>query len=226
MTEKEVKQMVELLAKSKFNLLITGPTCSGKTELLRKILPQLDSKESLLIQQVVNGDEEIKSDIIKTIKHEDFNKINNNFNVIVYDDFYLKKDINRLCEIRENRNTIIVTTYQPRGKEKDLIFKELKSLLKKESPTLTKKEIDMKINNLFDFHIALRRWKNKSFIVDTITELNESNEYNEIIKFDDENEEYKTLNLPSILTCAKVVRELNDNDFDIWENILKQFNKK
>lgn len=222
MIEKEVKQMVELLVKSKFNLLITGPTCSGKTELLRKnILPQLDSKESLLVQQFANEEKEIKNDV-NTITHEDFNKINNNFNVVVYDDFYLKEDINKLCEIRENRNTIIVTTHQPVKKDKNIIFNELKNLLKKKSPTLTKKEIDMKINNLFDFHITLRRWKNKSFIVDTITELNESNEYNEIIKFDDEDKKYKTLNLPSILTCAKVVRELNDNDFDIWENILNQ----
>ena len=218
MIKDDVILLIELLTKCHFNLLITGGVGAGKTQMLMDtILPQINNK-ALLIQRY--PEIENNNDNITVIHAKDF-KNTDDFNTIIYDELAIKSgDINKICQAKKEGKTVIITTNHASSLNSYSVFVKLKELLSEELPNTSKKVIKSKIDNLFDFHIKLSR-QGCFFYIDSINEIYNGN-INEIIKF--ENNEYKTINLPSIIACEKIKNELEKTKFDIFDKIIDKFN--
>lgn len=218
MIKDDVILLIELLTKCHFNLLITGGIGVGKTQMLiNTILPQINNK-ALLIQRY--PEIENNNDNITVIHAKDF-KNTDDFNTIIYDELAIKSgDINKICQAKKEGKTVIITTNHASSLNSYSVFVKLKELLSEELPNTSKKVIKSKIDNLFDFHIKLSR-QGCFFYIDSINEIYNGN-INEIIKF--ENNEYKTINLPSIIACKKIKNELEKTKFDIFDKIIDKFN--
>ena len=218
MIKDDVILLIELLTKCHFNLLIIGGVGAGKTQMLiDTILPQINNK-ALLIQRY--PEIENNNDNITVIHAKDF-KNTDDFNTIIYDELAIKSgDINKICQAKKEGKTVIITTNHASSLNSYSVFVKLKELLSEELPKTSKKVIKSKIDNLFDFHIKLSR-QGCFFYIDSINEIYNGN-INEIIKF--ENNEYKTINLPSIIACEKIKNELEKTKFDIFDKIIDKFN--